>query len=258
MNKKFKNCSLPIWTDEQLDDYPTSKWLYYLNNLEVNYDLYTAFSEIIRYGFIYHYNTSGNNTKEYPEHAHSYEEVLMVLYNYPISFNIPNQYLNEYSNQELKFIKRMKSFLKLIGLKDISGTFETEEELLSYKLHRCDNDLARKYSSYGFYEASKYKLKDILSGKKRYMIRKPINNDIDYYLNHKFLLINPNQDILGEITITESKLMPIDNLIEEEITLGEYHSLLDYQKALKEEYSYDPNFDNNILYLTYDLELFNK
>ncbi len=255
MDKKYESCSLPydLVTDNPFTGDSSYNWITYNNELITNYSLYESMSDIIRYGFIYHYETEEQDT-EYHSHGHSYEDVLRTLYYYPEHFHIPNDSLHEYSNQELKFIKRMKSYLLLIGLKNLKPT-ETEQEMEEQKLSRSNNELARKYSLYGFYEPHNRSLKDILNGKYNYLIRQAWDNKYEEEIGKKLLLFNEEQDILGELTITDVKLMNIDDLNEDILDLSYYESLDKFKEELKERYQYSrPSFENKIIYLTYTLK----
>lgn len=52
-------------------------------------------------------------------HDHEFSNVVRMLYDYPISFNISKDEEEYYSKQELKYLKRIQEYLVSIGLKDI-------------------------------------------------------------------------------------------------------------------------------------------
>ena len=129
--KKFKNCSLPypFW-DKRRD---TFEWVYYnINRNPTNYNiqnsLYEALGSVSNSGVTYHYEAFmyGRKNPEDKEakyqmmesHCHSFDEIVKYVYNYPESFRIPDDCLEEYSKQELLCLKKMQSYLNAVGLLD--------------------------------------------------------------------------------------------------------------------------------------------
>ena len=78
-------------------------------------------------------------------HCHNFDEVVKRLYDYPETFEIPEKFLKEYSEQELIYLKQVKNYLLLIGLKDYRTSKEKELlnsnwEAISKKKHKTLKD----------------------------------------------------------------------------------------------------------------------
>lgn len=116
-NLEYIDCVLPIWKDdfyimdEAYYDYKNNKVDYKINTY---YNIYEAFSKIIYDNFYYSYNIDNHHM-----HNHNIEEVIRDLYNYPETFTILEDEEFLFSKQELRYLKRLKNFLNIIGLKDI-------------------------------------------------------------------------------------------------------------------------------------------
>lgn len=67
-------------------------------------DIGYVLEEITQSGLIYHFTVSGISTSE-PAHMHSFDAVLKIAYEEADTFQIPDDYLEEYSQQELEFIE---------------------------------------------------------------------------------------------------------------------------------------------------------
>lgn len=72
-------------------------------------DILWVFGEYFESGLIYHYCTEAFDDVD---HDHSFEAVMAMACEYPGSFRIPEEYLHEYSQQELNYlnviVERMK------------------------------------------------------------------------------------------------------------------------------------------------------
>lgn len=110
--RKFKNCSIPYpFYDKKRN---TFEWVKYSKDDKIFYkkiSLLDAFEDNIRYGVIYHYKAKlpiRENNKYHLTtcHCHQFDEVIKALYDYPESFEIPNDYLEEYSKQELEYLNQ--------------------------------------------------------------------------------------------------------------------------------------------------------
>ena len=122
MNNKYKDCTLPVITKDGI----IINQAYY-NKGKIEFEqtqyenLYEPLSDIINYNFYYSFNIKNKHS-----HAHSIEEVIKELYYNPETFNINKEDEYLYSKQELKYLKRLKNILQIIGLKDIK-TYDEEE-----------------------------------------------------------------------------------------------------------------------------------
>ena len=97
---------------------------------------------------IYHYKTE---KKDY-SHAHNFEGVIRALYYFPETFEIPNEVKDEYSNQQLNYLKTLKNELLESNLKDI---YEKNAEI--YEEHKKRNIQKEFYSARFFNEYSEVK-----------------------------------------------------------------------------------------------------
>ena len=209
--KKFRKCSLPypFW-DKRRD---TFEWVYYDEHSNPpGYDVQNSLYDILGSGVTYHYEAfmNGRQSPEQEEckyemiesHCHSFEEVVKCVYDYPESFRIPKDCLQEYSEQELRCLKKMQSYLKAIGMKDRKESPELQaldekwekitnkkkknlkdyfflfryskrwEKLLEKeKLNRYQNEKALLYSSYHELNAGKRKIAEAyVNGQKNYIL----------------------------------------------------------------------------------------
>lgn len=67
-------------------------------------DIGYVLEEISQSGLVYHFTVSGISSLE-PAHMHSFEAVLKIAYEEADTFQIPDDCLYEYSQQELEFIE---------------------------------------------------------------------------------------------------------------------------------------------------------
>ncbi len=133
--EKFKGCNLPVpFRDEerQVKEYVYYDKNHYSNEVDesrnyiVSTDLCYALEGLSLASLYYSYDCGGYREVEEGKyeffvghtHAHSFEEVLRDLYDYPESFSIPEKDEEYYSKQELKYLKRIQDYLLSIGLKD--------------------------------------------------------------------------------------------------------------------------------------------
>ena len=142
---KFKNNNLPtpFWDQER----QTFEYVYFDNDtddksisLQININLSKALEDICHVGLYYSFSTRNleSNEDNYHNHAHSFEEVVRTLYNFPESFNIAQDEEQFYSKQELDYLKKIQSYLLLIGLKDI--------ETVDIPFERYQNKNRSKYN----------------------------------------------------------------------------------------------------------------
>lgn len=135
---KFKNNNLPTpFFDEERQ---TLEYVYFDNksddesiSLQINANLSKALEDICHTALYYSFSirpiggvVDKDDTIEENGnihcHAHSLEEVVTMLYKFPESFNIAKDEEEFYSKQELSYLKKIQSYLLLIGLKDIENS----------------------------------------------------------------------------------------------------------------------------------------
>lgn len=76
--------------------------------------------ELIRSSLLYRYIIGDKNNSEYQPHSHTFDSVLHQVYDYPETFSIEG-YEEDYSNQEIEFLKSAKKELLNKGYKDIKN-----------------------------------------------------------------------------------------------------------------------------------------
>lgn len=245
--RKLDKCNLPFRFYNKKSE--QCEWVNYKNFIDntSRYDsnifLLDALSDICKIGLTYHYNINNNKKdKNYQNHSHDFDSVLKDLYFYPESFNIPDEFKNNYSRQELNYINELQKFLLFIELKDFKNSKEyysieekckrllakdkinlidkAEITYLSKKgqkinyqdmLDRCHNKKYAKYQDYGELTFPKEKIENITENGQDFLIYYSpfFKNEDDMYstIGHKYLLKDENYNILASIEIIENKKM---------------------------------------------------
>ena len=159
--KKFKknNLPTPFWDKErQVLEYVFYEKDYCNDGYNVSTNLVDAFSE--KLSFRYQFNsitiTKDGKKKIGHRHAHSFEEVVRDLYDYPVSFSIPKKDEIYYSKQELSYLKILKNYLLLIGLNDVEDNI---------RVSRYRNQLAKKYQNAIILQVDNREINNIIKGK---------------------------------------------------------------------------------------------
>ena len=155
--EKFKknNLPTPFWDRER----QVLEYVFYAkdkmnisNNLTESFDnklsLYYPFNSIII--------TKEGERKLGPCHAHSFENVIRDLYDYPESFNITRKDEIYYSKQELSYLKMLKNYFLLVGLTDITD---------NVSVSRYRNKLVKKYQNAIIVNLDNRHINDIIKGK---------------------------------------------------------------------------------------------
>lgn len=280
--KKFKNCSLPypFW-DKKRD---TFEWVYFDEYRQAGYDiqisLYEALGNVSSSGVTYHYEALMYGRKDPEEkeakyqmmesHCHSFDEVVRRVYRYPETFHIPDDYLDEYSKQELSFLKKMQSYLKAIGLLDekesseITALNEKWKEiddkkrksikdyffLLGYSkrweklrekenLKRYTNEKASLYSSYyPLYTEKKGIAEAYLNGQKDYILKRKYSFDKKTQVGDRYMVVNANNEYCGTLEVISEEFIPFKELKDEMVDykFAGYKTFLEYQKHLYQDY----------------------
>ena len=250
--KKFKNCSIPYpFYDKKRNVFEWIRYSNVINQYETTNNLIDALESIGNIEMIYHYkanfyNYEKNKYENIISHCHSFDELINELYRYPESFEIPSEYLNEYSNQELNYIKSIKKYFKLINLKDekyskeleeldnkweslrdkkhkslkeiifLHNTYSKEWDKLSEKekLERCNNKKALEFYNYHQIWAKTDKVANaIINDEKNYKIyiKYPFSSS---KLNEKFLVVNTNYEYLGIVKVIKEDIIKFKDLKE--------------------------------------------
>lgn len=301
--KKFKNCSIPYpFYDKKRNVFEWIRYSNVINQYETTNNLIDALGSIGNIEMIYHYkanfyNYEKNKYENIISHCHSFDELINELYRYPESFEIPSEYLNEYSNQELNYIKSIKKYFKLINLKDekyskeleeldnkweslrdkkhkslkeiifLHNTYSKEWDKLSEKekLERCNNKKALEFYNYHQIWAKTDKVANaIINGEKDYKIyiKHPFSSS---KLNEKFLVVNTNYEYLGIVKVIKEDIIKFKDLKENMVDykLAGFKNFNEYKdsmfKDFKEECeAYDEKFTKESLISYVKLEIVEK
>lgn len=281
--KKFKDCYLPyLFFDNKRN---TFEWVKYMNkHYIVEPNLLYAIGDIARVGVTYHYKINVSELvkdKEFKfspmiKHCHSFDEVIYALYDYPESFIIPDEFLYEYSNQELGYLKQTRSYLHLIGLKDIKCSNEINKldmefdriyakkyknikdklflknydrklKKLKYEdnLKRYSNSKVLEYQSYCFMNIDKKEIANaIMSGEKNYLIN--INYSFSELTKNKRYLVSYDGEFLGIVQTYSEEIIKFKDLKEEMVNykLTCFKSFQDYKDDMKEKFKKDAKIYN--------------
>ena len=192
---KFKDNNLPtsFWDEER----QTKEYVYFNDNkLIINPSLFEALGDIALSGCYYSF-TSGYMTGNINEglryevghnHAHSFEEVVLWLYDYPESFSISKDEEQYYSKQELEYLRDVKKYLLFIGMKDCKKT--------KRPINRYKNKKQEKYKDYLIKRCSD-KVKDkILNGELNFFFYH--TTQPDYYKDHREFAKNERISLLRD------------------------------------------------------------
>jgi len=304
--RKFKNCSIPYpFYDKKRN---TFEWVNYYKDIkqyDVRTSLLDAIGNVTNSGVIYHFRAKLLG-REKPDqelkyrlmisHCHNFDEVIKELYDYPETFEIPNEFLDEYSKQELDYLKQVKNYLLLIGLKDYRTSKEKElldnkwyiidkkkhknikDKLFMFtyqkrwekideneKLKRYENSKAIEYSTYYQMWFKNDKIANaIINGEKNYRIY--IQHTFSSSkLNEKYLIINSNYEYIGIIQIVSEKIIKFKELQENMVDykLAGFKDFKKYKdnllKKFKEESKlYNEDFTEDSLIKYVNLEVIRK
>lgn len=281
--KKFKDCNLPYpFFDNKRN---TFEWVKYTNKqCIVEPSLLYAIGDIARAGVTYHYKRNVSELvkdKKFKcspmvNHCHNFDEIVQALYNYPESFIIPDEFLHEYSKQELQYLKQVKSYLLLIDLKDIKccekiTRLDMEFDRIYTKKHRSikdrlfmrnyqktwrklkyEDDLKRyfnskalEYQSYCFMNIDKDNIaKAIMSGEKDYLIN--VNYSFSKPTKNRKYLISYDNKFLGVVESYSEEIIKFKDLREDMINykLTGFKNFQDYKNDMKEKFKEEARIYN--------------
>lgn len=276
--KKVKRCSLPypFWDKKRY----TFEWVRYSKDYKhycADPNLFYSIGEIARTGVTYHYKAKLYG-REFPtqeikyrlmvNHCHSFEEVVRALYDYPETFFIPDEFLDEYSKQELSYLKEIKNYLLLIGLKDIKEGKERKMldekwDIIYNKKHKNIKDrifmmnyskrwkkleheeYLKRYSNSKIWEFSSDRHLDIdnekvanaiMNGKKNYKINVKYSFS-ESFKNQKYL-VSYDGKYLGIVQVVDEKVIKFKDLNEDMVNykLAGFKSFEEYKNNMKKEF----------------------
>ena len=276
--KKIKSCNLPYpFFDKKRQ---TFEWVRYSKDYKhycTNPSLFYSIGEIARTGVTYHYKAKlygrGFSTQEIKyrlmvSHCHSFEEVVRALYDYPETFFIPDEFLNEYSKQELIYLKEVKNYLLLIGVNDIKESKERKLldekwDIIYNKKHKNIKDrifmmnyskrwkkleheeYLKRYSNPKVIEFSSDCHLDIDNEKAANAI---MNREKNYKINVKYsfsesfknqkYLVSYDGKYLGIVQVVNEKVIKFKDLSEDMVNykLAGFKSFEEYKNNMKKEF----------------------
>ena len=194
---KFKECYLPYRCySEEENQVVIMQVNSSLDEVEVYDDDYLyLFEDYTRHSLVYNYEikykkSGDKRASVHLTHSHNFLDVIKDLYQFPKSFNIPSKYLDDYSKQELIYLKRLKNFFNLINLSDLDYGRDEEEWLA-----RCKNLKVLEYQNFGYIELEDFEIEKLF---KNLEIDLKYNCKLnDYFFKRKQIIINKNQDFIA-------------------------------------------------------------
>ena len=150
---KFKNNTLvtPFYDEER----EVLKFVWNLNGELKVRDTISEFMESTTNVSLYYPYVGKDNDSIIHFHAHSFEELLRVLYSCPETFKILKKDEIFYSKQQLKYLNRVKKYLLFLGLRDDNNEGNK----------RYQNEIIKKYSKCYIYTIDKKEKELIKKGK---------------------------------------------------------------------------------------------
>ncbi len=115
MKLKYKGITVPYRVYDNKENYT-----YYIYNDKKYTDLNKLFMDFLGSYLTYHFNI-----KDKEKEVHNLSEVLEAVIKYKEDFSIPNKYKKEYSTDELKYIKDLKT--KLVK-NELKAEYEPDKE----------------------------------------------------------------------------------------------------------------------------------
>ena len=216
----------PVWENNNLS-YHYQEYDINKNSFEVtNHSLLDSLSNLAGISLYYSFNHKYNNKLQH-DHAHSFEEVVDILYLHPESFSLNKEDKKYYNKSELMYLKYLKKYLLFIGRTDLDKI--TPES--------CNNSLVDTLSKCsGYYTCSRRQCKLILSGRlsETFTIAS-INYDIK---SSERILRTNNGDILGIIEITPTKYKRLDELNNKDLNYKQlgYKDLDTFKRYINDNY----------------------
>lgn len=220
------NLPYPVWKDNNLN-YHYQEYDINKNSFEVtNHSLVDSLSSLAGISLYYSFNHKYNNKLQH-DHAHSFEEVVDILYLHPESFFLNKEDKKYYNKSELMYLKYLQKYLLFNGRTDLDKI--TPES--------CNNPLVDTLSKCsGYYTCSRRHCTLILDNKllKTFTITY-INHDIK---SSKKILRTNAGNILGIIEVTPTKYKKLEELDNNDLdykSLG-YKELETFKKYINDNY----------------------
>lgn len=220
------NLPYPAWKDNNLN-YHYQEYDINKNSFEVtNHSLVDSLSSLAGISLYYSFNHKYNNKLQH-DHAHSFEEVVDILYLHPESFFLNKEDKKYYNKSELMYLKYLQKYLLFNGRTDLDKI--TPES--------CNNPLVDTLSKCsGYYTCSRRHCTLILDNKllKTFTITY-INHDIK---SSKKILRTNAGNILGIIEVTPTKYKKLEELDNNDLdykSLG-YKELETFKKYINDNY----------------------
>lgn len=168
--------------------------------VQVSDTLEYALDDIAGESLYFPYNTKLSEDKIGHSHAHSFEEVINEMYNFPESFSIDDEDQEYYSKQELRYLFRVQNYLLSIGLKDNDKNKD-----------RYFNEIRETHIGEFFHTVSDVALAAIESGSVNYIVRKyrkEFPRTLDYLVGKRLVLRNLDGVLKYQIEFTGLELKP--------------------------------------------------
>lgn len=220
------NLPYPVWENNNLN-YHYQEYDINKNSFEVtNHSLVDSLSNLAGISLYYSFNHKYNNKLQH-DHAHSFEEVVDILYLHPESFSLNKEDKKYYNKSELMYLKYLKKYLLFIGRTDLDKI--TPES--------CNNSLVDTLSKCsGYYTCSRRQCTLILSSRlsETFTITS-INYDIK---SSKRILRTNDGDILGIIEIIPTKYKRLDELNNKDLDYKQlgYKDLETFKRYINDNY----------------------
>lgn len=139
MKMKYRNITVPYRVFDNKEN-----TVYYIYKDKKYYDLNKLFTDFLGSYLTYHFNV-----KDQEKEVHNLSEVLEALVKHKEDFSIPNKYKKEYSTDEYKYIKDLKSKLVKNELKAQYESIKDFKKTLKNIKHWKYIDFAKKiYEKY--------------------------------------------------------------------------------------------------------------
>lgn len=225
------NLPYPVWGNNNLN-YHYQEYDINKNSFEVtNHSLVDSLSSLAGISLYYSFNHKYNNKLQH-DHAHSFEEVVDILYLHPESFFLNKKDKKYYNKSELMYLKYLQKYLLFNGRTDLDKiTPESCSNPLVDTLSKCS----------GYYTCSRRQCTLILSSRlsETFTITS-INYDIK---SSKRILRTNDGDILGIIEMTPAKYKRLDELNNKNLDYKQlgYKDLNTFKRYINDNYNTKDN-----------------
>lgn len=220
------NLPYPVWKDNNLN-YHYQEYDINKNSFEVtNHSLVDSLSSLAGISLYYSFNHKYNNKLQH-DHAHSFEEVVDILYLHPESFFLNKKDKKYYNKSELMYLKYLQKYLLFNGRTDLDKI--TPES--------CNNPLVDTLSKCsGYYTCSRRHCTLILDNK---LLKTFTITSINYGIKSSKRILRTNAgNILGIIEVTPTKYKKLEELDNNDLdykSLG-YKELETFKKYINDNY----------------------